>query len=519
MFFYSNYFNSKSENGPHTSLVNADSSAEKQSSRSLLDQKSLTILNEKKNFNYNTLKTINNNLETIQRFLNSYKGMDWRSNQLFYQVPPQDKQLLTSAASNEIRFVQHQQSLFQLYPRLYHIENTDTKCFDCGQVISAQSYCVMIYLKEALFCQNLTTVWPQNLIFHHIDCFTCSICSQVLVDFKAYLYPSKDTSSFKIYCFRHFLEIFKPRCAYCDSLIFEDECTEAEDKVWHIAHFCCFECKRSLGGQQYVMAKPNILKQDGITFNPSHEYPYCLTCFDILFGELCEECGNLIGCEIGSIKHEGRHWHANDICFKCNFCCKPLLGKPFLPASDGKIYCSILCSRNSLKKYQTLKSNHHYYQQQYLTSSTSTCDGQMKSKNSVQNNSSKDELPINRSFHGSSLSPSARPSPVESSISYLNPSATSFTSSHTLLQSVQNYPPYTTSNQETSLPLHHDSSTTSSNASSSNCIKVSPQNSPLIVDSGMLFSLMFWQLLVGHLVLHLFNLLTNQECDDVLTYC
>ncbi|XP_053213608.1 protein prickle-like [Panonychus citri] len=143
-----------------------------------------------------------------------------------------------------------------------------------------------------------------------------------------------------------------PKCGYCDKLILEEQCTEAEEKVWHLKCFKCFECKKTLGGQQYVMARPTVLRSNETTFNPESEYPYCLACFDAFFAELCEECGDIIGCEIGSIKHEGRHWHANEACFKCNFCKSALLGKLFLPANDGKIYCSAQCYQYILKMYR-----------------------------------------------------------------------------------------------------------------------------------------------------------------------
>lgn len=71
--------------------------------------------------------------------------------------------------------------------------------------------------------------------------------------------------------------------------------------------------------------------------------PYCLKCFDRVFGETCEECGKLITCDLGAINHEQRCWHASGACFKCRACSKSLLGSPFLPSSDGKIYCSIQC--------------------------------------------------------------------------------------------------------------------------------------------------------------------------------
>jgi len=64
----------------------------------------------------------------------------------------------------------------------------------------------------------------------------------------------------------------------------------------------------------------------------------------MIFGETCEECGKLITCDLGAINHEQRCWHASATCFKCHRCNKSLLGSPFLPSPDGRIYCSIRCS-------------------------------------------------------------------------------------------------------------------------------------------------------------------------------
>lgn len=148
--------------------------------------------------------------------------------------------------------------------------------------------------------------------------------------------------------------LLKPCCDYCGDPILDDECTEAEGKVFHLNHFCCRECGRALGGLHYIMSEGKSSETDGDNSAASSDlkpksgdgsHAYCLTCYDILFGELCEECGELIGCDVGSISHEKRCWHAWPQCFRCNTCSFSLLGHPFLPANDGKIYCSIDCSR------------------------------------------------------------------------------------------------------------------------------------------------------------------------------
>ena len=70
-------------------------------------------------------------------------------------------------------------------------------------------------------------------------------------------------------------------------------------------HFCCMECDHQLGGQRYIM-------RDG--------RPYCCSCFEHLFAEFCDTCGEHIGVDQGQMTHEGQHWHATPTCFKCHTC-------------------------------------------------------------------------------------------------------------------------------------------------------------------------------------------------------
>jgi prickle len=94
-------------------------------------------------------------------------------------------------------------------------------------------------------------------------------------------------------------------------------------------HFACFECDKQLGGQRYIMKEGK---------------PYCLHCFDVMFAEYCDFCGEVIGVDQGQMSHDGQHWHATDQCFSCNSCHASLLGRPFLPRR-GAIYCSVACSK------------------------------------------------------------------------------------------------------------------------------------------------------------------------------
>lgn len=52
-------------------------------------------------------------------------------------------------------------------------------------------------------------------------------------------------------------------------------------------HFACLECDRQLGGQRYIM-------RDG--------RPYCLHCFDAMFAEYCDSCGEPIGVDQGQVR-------------------------------------------------------------------------------------------------------------------------------------------------------------------------------------------------------------------------
>jgi len=59
-----------------------------------------------------------------------------------------------------------------------------------------------------------------------------------------------------------------------------EECVEAEGRRWHPEHFCCLECEVPLRGQRYVMRSGR---------------PCCCGCFDSLFAEPCQACGDPIG--------------------------------------------------------------------------------------------------------------------------------------------------------------------------------------------------------------------------------
>jgi len=174
----------------------------------------------------------------------------------------------------------------------------------------------------------------------HPQCFKCFTCNELLVDL---LYYHKGGN---VYCARDYAVLMKiPRCAACDELIFASEFTGAEDKVWHLRHFCCFECDKPLAGHKYV---PDAGGQ-----------PHCLMCFQRKHGKLCNTCGAYISPEdkrlslpmkkammtsamTSSTNDVLVHWHANPECFSCKVCHKSLINQK-MTIKFGAILCSSKC--------------------------------------------------------------------------------------------------------------------------------------------------------------------------------
>ncbi|XP_074873534.1 prickle planar cell polarity protein 3 isoform X2 [Carettochelys insculpta] len=244
-------------------------------------------------------------------------GERYRIRQLLHQLPPHDSEAqycspLEEEEKKELKLFSQQrkrESLGRGTVRLFPVTITGAICEQCGKQIRGGDIAVFASRAGHGAC------W-------HPQCFQCTTCRELLVDL-IYFYQEG-----KIYCGRHHAERLKPRCQACDEIIFADECTEAEGRHWHMHHFCCFECEEALGGQRYVMRQSR---------------PYCCHCYQALYAEYCDACGEHIGIDQGQMTYEGQHWHATAACFCCTHCRLPLLGKPFLP-KGGQIFCSRGCS-------------------------------------------------------------------------------------------------------------------------------------------------------------------------------
>ncbi|UJR13895.1 hypothetical protein I4U23_000902 [Adineta vaga] len=249
-------------------------------------------------------------------FLNSI-GEKYRTRMLEEQLPPHDSdpkycRVLTEDEKNELRIFNEQQrhnALGRGSARQLPLTQSPMPCRGCQKLIDSGSICV--FAERA----GRTGLW-------HPQCFSCTQCNEFLVNL---IYFYKDG---QLYCGRHHAELYKPRCTGCDEIIFSDECTEAEGYSWHMDHFCCSNCKKRLGGERYVMRQSQ---------------PFCLNCFETMYAEYCDTCGERIETDQPQMAHESQHWHATDACFYCYTCRIPLNNRGFFPRY-GALFCSNDCA-------------------------------------------------------------------------------------------------------------------------------------------------------------------------------
>ncbi|XP_061839384.1 uncharacterized protein prickle3 isoform X2 [Nerophis lumbriciformis] len=244
-------------------------------------------------------------------------GERYRIRQLLHQLPAHDSEpqycnALKEEEKKELRLFSQQRKRDNVgrgVVRLFPVTMSGGVCKQCDRKITGGD--IAVFASRA----GNGNCW-------HPQCFQCACCSELLVDL-IYFYQDG-----QIYCGRHHAERLKPRCQACDEIIFADECTEAEGRFWHMKHFCCFECEAPLGGQRYIMRECR---------------PFCCSCYESLYAEYCDTCGEHIGIDQSQMTYEGQHWHAVEFCFCCSRCRLPLLGRPFLPRR-GLIFCSRSCS-------------------------------------------------------------------------------------------------------------------------------------------------------------------------------
>lgn len=157
----------------------------------------------------------------------------------------------------------------------------------------------------------------------HPRCFKCKKCSQLLVDLIYFHFNNE------IYCARDLAELMQiPRCAACDELILVPEYTFADNRNYHIKHFCCFHCDLQLAGQQYV------------SDDTQNNNPVCLKCFDQYYANVCSCCNKIIAPTEQGVSLKDVHFHMT--CFNCGHCSKKLIGGRFC-LRDRIPFCSAAC--------------------------------------------------------------------------------------------------------------------------------------------------------------------------------
>uniref|UniRef100_A0A914D7N9 Uncharacterized protein n=1 Tax=Acrobeloides nanus TaxID=290746 RepID=A0A914D7N9_9BILA len=259
-------------------------------------------------------------------------GEKWRLKQLQQQLPPQDSDArycgnLNQTEENELNLFEaarKRECLGRGVIKSLPYDNRKRYCHQCKTPISAE---------------DLVITAPERFgdrTFWHPKCFVCVECQELLVDLIYFRHNDN------VFCGRHHAEQIKPRCAHCDELIFSEECTEAEGRVWHMKHFICARCDTQLGGQRYIVRD---------------ELAYCIPCYHQATQLVCNTCKKEIIPDKPHITQGETHWHADERCFCCSVCEKNLLGKRY-SFVNTRLYCGVdSCARQHYHRMVSSSAN------------------------------------------------------------------------------------------------------------------------------------------------------------------
>ncbi|KAF8793287.1 prickle-like protein 1 [Argiope bruennichi] len=219
------------------------------------------------------------------------EGLQWHLKTLMKQIPE------TDVSPSACRFVEPEN-----FPDLEEfIENIRKKTMYFGYVqprtekmpMQCPTCLILLEVDELVVVPAL-----QSSLAYHPACFICSTCREHLVD----LVHCFEVDG-KIYCVRHYSDALRKRCHACDELIFSVQYSQAGEAFYHTDHLRCFHCDDPL--------------EDNKGFAKDGEL-YCMTCYEDMYGDDCQKCGQRIPLETKQISFDGRKFHIN--CFKCSDC-------------------------------------------------------------------------------------------------------------------------------------------------------------------------------------------------------
>ena len=176
--------------------------------------------------------------------------------------------------------------------------------------------CAVPFVKGDAVIEAELTSGP---IVRHEKCFCCFNCDEQLEEHKFYEFEDE------VYCGRCHAEMFMPRCAGCDELIFDPTYTVAEGKKWHLVHFCCWVCDTDLCEKQYA--------------KDPEDNPVCLPCYNDKYAVTCATCKEPITAGEKAMRAGDMSYHHTEECFKCKVCTTPLENKKCVQYQDD-IYCT-----------------------------------------------------------------------------------------------------------------------------------------------------------------------------------
>ncbi|XP_075676157.1 four and a half LIM domains protein 2-like isoform X2 [Dermatophagoides pteronyssinus] len=123
------------------------------------------------------------------------------------------------------------------------------------------------------------------------------------------------------------------------TLIMSNEYIKDSKQKWHMEHFNCIYCQRSLTTARYALTESNDNNDndDNNNCNNNNGKPMCIECYEQRHSNVCEECQKPIGVNTKDLSFNDRHWHEK--CFVCSQCKFDLFDKPFGSRSD-QIFCA-----------------------------------------------------------------------------------------------------------------------------------------------------------------------------------